>query len=103
MSIFELNDLMGRFYPVNRITLRLIDALKPAQFDEVETEDKEVEAEIMHLKFAKMKLTSKLAKFGFDFKAFFEGLDVGAADRILLYKLFSKLAERFAIYFSIQE
>jgi len=103
VSIFELNENMGKHYPVNRVTLRIIDALKPASFDQVEGEDMELEAEIMNLKFAKMKITAKLAMFNFELKLFFENLDVKMNDRILLYKLFSKLAEKYSIYFSVAE
>lgn len=33
VSIFELNENMGKFFPASRITLRMIEYLKPAQFD----------------------------------------------------------------------
>lgn len=32
ISIFELSDLMGKCYPVNHVTLKLIDCLKPEKF-----------------------------------------------------------------------
>ena len=32
VSIFELQDLMGKNYPVNHVTLKLIDCMKPEKF-----------------------------------------------------------------------
>jgi hypothetical protein len=32
VSIFELQDLMGKNYPVNHVTLKLIDCMKPERF-----------------------------------------------------------------------
>lgn len=58
---------------------------------------------MINLKFAKMKITAKLAMMNFDFKAFSEKLDEKGANTILLYKLFSRLAENLAIYFSVNE
>lgn len=63
----------------------------------------DLELEMMNLKFAKMKITSKLAMMNFDYKTFFEKLDDKMSDRILLYKLFSKLAENLSVYFSVNE
>lgn len=100
VSIFDLTELIGRYYPVNRITLRLIDALRPASFDNVEDE---TELEMMNLKFAKMKLTSKLSRFHFQQSSFFEVLNVNGDDRIPLYQLFSRLAEKYSVYFSVNE
>lgn len=57
----------------------------------------------MHLKFAKMKVTAKLAVMNFDYKSFYEKIDESLNDRVLLYKLFSKLAEFLSIYFSVNE
>lgn len=100
VSIFDLTELIGRYYPVNRITLRLIDALRPASFDNVEDE---TELEMMNLKFAKMKLTSKLSRFNFHQASFFEVLNVNGDDKIPLYQLFSRLAEKYSVYFSVNE
>lgn len=33
VSIFDLTELMGKYYPVNNVTLKLIDLLKPISFD----------------------------------------------------------------------
>ena len=100
VSIFDLTELIGRHYPVNRITLRLIDALRPASFDSIEDE---TELEMMNLKFAKMKLTSKLSRFGFNESSFFEILNVNNDDKIPLYQLFSRLADKYSVYFSVSE
>lgn len=103
VSIFELNENMGKSYPASRITLRMIDFLKPAAFDQFPEDSLDLPCELMNLKFAKMKITAKLAMMNFDLKAFFEKLDATMSDRILLYKLFSKLAEHHGIYFSVTE
>lgn len=62
-----------------------------------------------------MKVTAKLAMMGFNNRAFFEKLDdklaganvVGSSSArsgvLLLYKLFSKLAQHLNIYFSVNE
>lgn len=98
VSIFDLTELIGKFYPVNRITLRLIDALRPANFDQIQDE---YELEVMNLTFAKMKLTSKLSKYGYNKSKFFEHLDINKNDKVALYQLFSKLAEKYSVYFSV--
>jgi hypothetical protein len=36
VSIFELEKLMGKHYPVNNITIKLIDSLKPFLFDDLD-------------------------------------------------------------------
>lgn len=33
VSMFELSENMGKYFPASRITLRMIEYLKPAQFD----------------------------------------------------------------------
>jgi len=103
VSIFELNENMGKFFPASRITLRMIEYLKPAQFDQFPDENMDLELEMINLKFAKMKITAKLAMMNFDYKTFSERLDEKMTDRILLYKLFSKLAENLSVYFSVNE
>lgn len=74
--------MIGKYYPVNRITLRLIDALRPANFDQI---DDDFELEMQNLKFAKMKLTSKLSKYSYNQAKFFENLDINSNDKIALY------------------
>lgn len=69
---------MGKYYPVNNVTLKLIDLLKPISFDHLTQDQLENE----HLKFAQMKITSKVAKFNFDEKRFIEILDVNKDDKI---------------------
>ena len=46
--MFDLQELMGKNSPMNRITLKLIDTLKPAKFLMMD----EGELEIENLKFA---------------------------------------------------
>ena len=36
VSIFQIMDVCGRNYPPDRLTLKLIDALRPAQFENVQ-------------------------------------------------------------------
>lgn len=52
---------------------------------------------------AQMKITSKVARFNFDEKTFIDYLDINNNDKIKLHDLFSALADKFAIYFSVQE
>lgn len=97
--MFDLQELMGKNYPMNRITLKLIDTLKPARFLMMD----EAELEIENLRFAQMKITAKLARFNFDEATFLEHLDVENNDQVKLHTLFSTLADKFQIYFSIHE
>ena len=48
VTIFELYDLMGKHYPVNHVTLKLIDCLKPEKFDNI-NEDTVLEFEYFKL------------------------------------------------------
>jgi len=48
VSIFDLCELMGKSMPMNYLTLKLIDNLKPDDFDLFDDEELEFE----HLKFA---------------------------------------------------
>ena len=90
---------MGKHSPVNRLTLKLIDNLKPDGFEMID----EYLLEPENLKFAQMKVTSKLARFNFDQRAFLEYLDTKNNGKIELHKLFSVLAEKLCLYFSIGE
>lgn len=99
VSMFDLQELMGKNSPMNRITLKLIDTLKPARFLMMD----EAELEIENLKFAQMKITAKLARFNFDEATFLEHLDVDHNDQVKLHTLFSSLADKFQVYFSIHE
>jgi hypothetical protein len=78
VSIFDLTELMGKHYPVNHVTLKLIDSLKPQSFQNLTGDQLENE----HLKYAQMKITSKVAKFNFDEKRFIETLDVNNDDKL---------------------
>jgi len=90
---------MGKHSPVNRITLKLIDNLKPDGFELID----EYLLEPENLKFAQMKVTAKLARFNFDQRAFLEYLDINHNDQVELHKLFSVLADKLSLYFSIGE
>ena len=90
---------MGKHSPVNRITLKLIDNLKPDGFELID----EYLLEAENLKFAQMKVTAKLARFNFDQRAFLEYLDINDNDQVELHKLFSVLADKLSLYFSIGE
>jgi len=57
---------MGKAYPANKITLNIIDHLKPIRFQTYN----ETLLEMENLKLAQMKITSKLAKFNFDENSF---------------------------------
>jgi hypothetical protein len=50
-----------------------------------------------------MKVTSKLSRFNFDVKAFLDAIDEKKQNFLPLSKLFAELAEKFSIYFSVQE
>jgi len=50
-----------------------------------------------------MKVTAKLARFNFDQRALLEYLDINRNDQIELHKLFSVLADKLCLYFSIGE
>ena len=56
VSIFDLNELMGKFIPLNPVCMRILDNLRPAKFDFVKQED----LEHLFLEFAQMKITSIL-------------------------------------------
>lgn len=91
---------MGKNYPVNHVTLKLIDCLKPEKFAEI-TDSSLLEYE--SFKLAQMKITSKVARYNFDEKTFIDYLDINGNDKVKLHDLFSVLADKFAIYFSVAE
>ena len=68
VSIFDLNELMGKFIPLNQVCMRILDNLRPAKFDFVKQED----LEHLFFEFAQMKITSILQKFNFDRQQYFE-------------------------------
>ena len=63
--------MMAKTRPVSDLIFKLIDNLLPAKFDYIETE----KVEEAYLEFARMKVTSKLAKLNFDENHFFDELD----------------------------
>ena len=72
-SIFELLDVMSKDAPINELTLKLLDNLKPEDFNLFD--DAHLEHE--HLKFAQMKITAKIARsFNFEHRSFVEHLDI---------------------------
>lgn len=99
VNIFEIQELMGKAYPANKITLNIIDHLKPVRF---QTYD-ETLLEMENLKLAQMKITSKLAKFNFDENSFLQHLDVEGKGKIKLQSLFGVMADKFQMYFSVAE
>jgi hypothetical protein len=100
VSIFELADLMGKHYPVNHVSLKLIDCIKPDRITRIK-EDEMLEYE--SFKLAQMKITSKVARFNFDERSFIDYLDINGNDKIKLHDMFSVLADKFSIYFSVPE
>ena len=90
---------MGKYFPVNHLTLKLIDNLRPDIFDNLD----QAQTERQYLKFAQMKVTSRLARYNFDLRAFLIELDEDKNNHMSLSKLFGCLAEKFSVYFSVQE
>lgn len=99
ISIFQLNEMMAKTKPISDLIFKMIDNLLPAKFDYIEG-DKVEEA---YLEFARMKVTYKLAKLNFDENHFFDELDPGKTNWIELDQLFTLFADKYLIYFSMEE
>lgn len=67
VCIFELNDLICKYHPLNSLSFKITERLQPAQLDFTPAPN----LEEAFLKFSQMKVTSKLSKLFFDDKLFF--------------------------------
>lgn len=96
--VFELNEIITKYAPLNDLTLKILDNLQPASLDFTPAQN----LEDAYLKFAKMKITSKLSKLHYDESLFFTYISE-SKNEIVLDNLLVQLADKFGIYFSIQE
>lgn len=65
--VFDLNDLISKYAPLNDLTIKILDNLQPAFLDFTPAQ----KLEDAYLKFVKMKITSKLSKLHYDESLFF--------------------------------
>lgn len=102
VSIFSIIEVCGRTYPPDRLTLKLLDALRPTSFDDASDSE---QLEIMYLRFARMKVTHKLQQLKVDKAVMFESLASGerAGDQMPLSAFFGKMGSQYSVFFSNQE
>jgi len=82
-------DLMSKYAHDNTMLIKLIQRLRPGHLidDDVSSIDSEFENEKLFFELAQMKITAKLAKFGFDHKYFIETLDFKDKGKMQFEKL----------------
>ena len=95
MPISAILDVCGRNYPPDRLTLKLIDSLRPPSFEQAKDG---IELAMMYLRFAKMKITYKLMQLKVDKAVFFESLAVG--NSIPLGVFVSRIGSQHSVFFS---
>ena len=98
VSIFDLNELIGKFIPLNQVCMLILDNLRPSKFDFVKQED----LEELFFEFAQMKITSILQKFNFDKQQYFDYM-CSKRKSLTFYEIFQCLAHNFNVYFSTHE
>ena len=82
VNIFDLLELMSKYSSSqgvndNPMVIKLLQSLKPGILldDDVSSIDTDFENESIFLELVQMKITAKLAKFGFDSKYFLDTID----------------------------
>ena len=82
VNIFDLIELMSKYVShhdssSNPMIVKLLSNIKPGPLidDDCSSIDTEFENESLFLELAQMKITAKMAKFGFDHKYFLETID----------------------------
>ncbi|CDW72286.1 UNKNOWN [Stylonychia lemnae] len=105
VNIFDLMDLMSKFAHENSLLIKMIQRLRPGHLidDDVSSIDSEFENEKQFLELAQMKITAKLAKFGFDNKYFMETLDFKHKGKMKFGKLMQAFVDRFSLFLSNAE
>jgi len=98
VCIFEINELIGKYQPMSNLSLKILERLQPAQLDFVPA----TQIEEAYLKFAQMKVTSKLSKLHFDEHLFFSYI-TSKSNEITLDNLLLQLANKFKLFFSVPE
>ena len=89
VNIFDLTEVMLKAKSTNPLVATLVEKLKPSTFldDDITSMDSDQSTQLLFLELAQMKLTARLAKFGFDYKYLLEIIDYKHKGRIRLHKL----------------
>eukprot|EP00347_Sterkiella_histriomuscorum_P019437 403341631 len=110
VNIFDLIELMSKYVShhdssSNPMIVKLLSNIKPGPLidDDCSSIDTEFENESLFLELAQMKITAKMAKFGFDHKYFLETIDYKDKGRLKFDRVIQCFTERFSLYFSNAE